>query len=67
MFIICNGKYNKELFTLKKITFLRLLGYQVDKTKVIDFLSKTVYNPNKYPENLVVIVDSTKEELEAEW
>lgn len=67
MVLICNGKYNRKLFSLDIISFEELPGYKSDYTKMREFLKKTVYNPDKYPENLVIIIDSTKEELEAKF
>ena len=65
--VICNGNYKPNLFNLDIITFAKLLGYKVDLTKVLNFLRQTIYNPDKYPENLFIMVDTTKEEFEDKW
>ena len=65
--LICNGKYNPNLFTLDIIKFLELPGHRADLNNAMKFLKKTAFNPDKYPENFYVIIDSSKEELELEW
>ena len=67
MILICNGKYNPKLFSFDKIVFEELLGYKVDLNNVKSFLKKTVYDPEKYPENVYIIIDSSKEEFEAKF
>ena len=43
------------------------MDYRVDQANILKFLRQTVYSPDKHPENLYVIVDTTKDEFEAEW
>ena len=64
-FVMCNGSYNKGLFSLKVITFAALLGFNFDKENVLEFLNSSVWKKNR--ENIFVFVDTEKEELEAEW
>ena len=63
--IICNGDYNPDLFSLDIITFDKLEGSTADKNNVLEFLNDSVYQPNKNPENLYIVIDSNKEELDA--
>lgn len=62
--IMCNGEYDPSLFSLKLITFAALLGYRVDENNALNFLNSSVWKNNR--ENIFVLVNTEKEELEAE-
>ena len=66
MILICNGKYNRNLFTLDIITFDELPGHRTDLNNAMGFLKKTVFDKT-LPENYYIIVDATKEELKLKW